>query len=477
MFPLHVAWPSPVAAALAAGLYILLAATVTVDILLKKSDVRSALGWIGAVWLAPIFGSLLYYLFGINRVTRRALKLGRLERVLARSPDPATAHVAPNIATLSDVSREISQSPLIGGNALTILEGGDQAYPDMLAAIAGAKQCIAMSSYIFRDDAAGREFAEALATATRRGVSVRVLLDSVGIGYLYPSIYYRMKRDGVTAARFLHTWLPWRMPFLNMRNHRKLLVVDGSIAFLGGINIGVENSAKRARKRRVRDVHFRVEGPAACVVMDAFARDWTFSTDESLDDDRWWPKLENRGKVFARGLRSGPDADIYKLELLLGAAITLAQKRIRIVTPYFLPDSRLQFAIAQAGLRGVTVEILLPECSDQRVMDWAMRGHLRFFRHIRASIISTPPPFDHTKLCTVDGQWSLIGSSNWDARSFRLNFEFDLEILDQELTAKLDAMIDERIAKGKVLTPDMLAAEPVWKRLRNAAARLLMPYL
>jgi cardiolipin synthase len=286
-----------------------------------------------------------------------------------------------------------------------------------------------------------------------------------------------MKRDGVTAARFLHTWLPWRMPFLNMRNHRKLLVVDGSIAFLGGINIGVENSAKRARKRRVRDVHFRVEGPAACVVMDAFARDWTFSTDESLDDDHWWPKLEPRGKVFARGLRSGPDADIYKLELLLGAAITLAQKRIRIVTPYFLPDSRLQFAIAQAGLRGVIVEILLPERSDQHVMDWAMRGHLRFFRHIRASIISTPPPFDHTKLCTVDGQWSLIGSSNWDARSFRLNFEFDLEILDQELTAKLDAMIDERIAKGKALTPDMLAAEPVWKRLRNAAARLLMPYL
>jgi cardiolipin synthase len=477
MFPLHVAWPHPIVAALAAGLYLLLAAVVTIDILLKKSDVRSALGWIGAVWLAPIFGSMLYYLFGINRVTRRALKLGRLDDALARLPDPATPNAAANIALLSEVSREISQSPLTGGNALRILEGGDQAYPEMLAAIRGAKHGIAMSSYIFRNDAAGQEFADALIAAVRRGVSVRVLLDSVGIGYLHPRIYYRMKREGVVAARFLHTWLPWRMPFLNMRNHRKLLVADGSLAFLGGINIGVENYAHSAGKRRVRDVHFRVEGPAACVVMDAFARDWTFATDESLDQDFWWPKLEQRGKVFARGLRSGPDADIYKLELLLGAAITLAQKRIRIVTPYFLPDSRLQFAIAQAGLRGVEVEILLPECSDQRVMDWAMRGHLRFFRHIRASIIATPPPFDHAKLCTVDGQWSLIGSSNWDARSFRLNFEFDLEIMDQELTAKLDAMIDQRIAHGKKLTPHMLAAEPVWKRLRNAAARLLMPYL
>ena len=477
MFPFHLTWPTPAEATFLVALYVLLAVTVSIDVLLKKSDVRSALGWIGAVWLAPIFGSLLYYLFGINRVTRRALKLGRLDDALARLPGPTAPEAAPNIALLSEVSRQISQSPLTGGNALTILEGGDQAYPEMLAAITGAKQCIAMSSYIFRNDAAGQEFADALVAAARRGVSVRVLLDSVGIGYLYPRIFYRLKRDGVVAARFLHTWLPWRMPFLNMRNHRKLLVVDGSIAFLGGINIGVENCAHLMRKRQVRDVHFRVEGPAACVVMDAFARDWTFSTDENLDDDRWWPKLESRGKVFARGLRSGPDADIYKLELLLGAAITLAQKRIRIVTPYFLPDSRLQFAIAQAGLRGVAVEILLPERSDQRVMDWAMRGHLRFFRHIRASIISTPPPFDHTKLCTVDGQWSLIGSSNWDARSFRLNFEFDLEILDQELTARLDAMIDERIAKGKKLTPDMLAAEPVWKRLRNAAARLLMPYL
>jgi cardiolipin synthase len=262
-----------------------------------------------------------------------------------------------------------------------------------------------------------------------------------------------------------------------MRNHRKLLVADGRLAFLGGINIAEENCAHPPDGPKIKDVHFRVTGPIVRVVMDAFARDWTFTTSEPLDDDCWWPKLENAGPVFARGLRSGPDADLYKLELLLGAAIGLAQKRIRIVTPYFLPDARLQFAIHQAGLRGVTVEIVLPGCSDQRIMEWAMRGHLRFFRHVQASIIATPPPFDHSKLCTVDGEWSLIGSSNWDARSFRLNFEFDLEITGGELTAKLDALIDEKIARGKRLTPDMLAAEPAWKRLRNAAARLLMPYL
>ncbi|HEX4636672.1 MAG TPA: phospholipase D-like domain-containing protein [Rhizomicrobium sp.] len=477
MFPLHVAWPSPLLATLAAALYVLLAAAVTIDILLTKSDVRAALGWIGTVWLAPIFGSLLYFLFGINRVTRRALKLRRVDDALARTSGAAMPDAAPNIALLSAVSQKTSQSPLTAGNRLTILEGGDQAYPEMLAAIRGARHSVAMSSYIFRNDEAGAEFAAALSAAAKRGVAVRVLLDGLGTGYLYPRIYYRMRRGGVMAARFLHSWLPWRMPFLNIRNHRKLLVADGALAFLGGINIGVENCAKLAGKHQVRDMHFKVEGPAACAVMETFARDWAFTTEENLDQDIWWPRLGALGKIFARGLSSGPDADIYKLELILGAAITLAQKRIRIVTPYFLPDARLQFALAQAGLRGVEVEILVPSCSDQRLMDWAMRGHLRFFRHVRARIIATPPPFDHAKLCTVDGEWSLIGSSNWDVRSFRLNFEFDLEIIDRNFTAELDGLIDERIASGSTLTPDMLAAEPLWKRLRNAAARLLMPYL
>jgi len=477
MFPLHVTWPSPVVAELVAAIYVLLAASVTIDILLKKSDVRSALGWIGAVWLTPIFGSLLYFLFGINRVTRRALRLRRGNEALTHVSGPAAPEASDNIRHLSQVSQAITECPLTAGNKLTILEGGDQAYPEMLAAIQNARHSVAMSSYIFRDDAAGLEFVEALASAVQRGVAVRVLLDGLGTGYLYPGIYYRMKRARIPVARFLHTWLPWRMPFLNMRNHRKLLVADGQLAFVGGINVGVENCASRSGARHIKDVHFKVEGPAAGVVMEAFVRDWTFTTEENLDRDIWWPKLDTKGPIFARGLSSGPDADLYKLELLLGAALGMAQKRIRIVTPYFLPDARLQFAIQQAGLRGVEVEIVVPGLSNQHLMDWAMRGHLRFFRYIRARIIATPPPFDHTKLCTVDGEWSLIGSSNWDARSFRLNFEFDLEIIDREFTARLDALIDTRIASGCSLTPDMLAAEPVWKRLRNAAARLLMPYL
>lgn len=470
--------PSSIWAGLVTVLYVALAVTVTADVLLKKSDVRGALGWIGAAWFSPILGGLFYYLFGINRVTRRALKMGRLGKAQVSAPGSEEPPGAPeHIRKLFDVSARVTGGPLTAGNALSVLEGGDAAYPEMLAAIAGAKKCVAMTSYVFRDDEAGNAFAYALIAARARGVEVRILLDSVGIGYVYPVIYHRMRRGGVDAARFLHTWLPWRMPFLNMRNHRKILVVDGSLAFMGGMNVGAENSRRLHPKDFITDIHFRVEGPVVRLVMDAFARDWTFTTDEVLDEDYWWPRQERTGPVYARGLRSGPDADIYKLEMILGAALTAAQKHIRILTPYFLPDARLQFAIAQAGLRGVTVDIVIPERCNYLFMDWAMRAHLRFFGHVRANIYTTPLPFDHSKLCTIDGSWSLIGSSNWDARSFRLNFEFDLECYDPGLTSRLEAVIDAKIARGKRLDVKALSQRPIPIRLRDAAARLMMPYL
>jgi cardiolipin synthase len=476
MFLVPVNWSSPLVEGIAALLYVLLAATVSVDVLLKKSDVRGALGWIAAAWLSPILGSLLYYMFGINRVTRRAARFGRLERAQTTAAD-ALCDAEPNIVLLCEASARVTGSALTGGNRIAILEGGDGAYPAMLEAIAGARHSVALTSYIFRNDAAGLRFADALIAAHKRGVKVRVLLDSVGIGYFLPLIYYRMRRAGVPTARFLHTWMPWRMPFLNMRNHRKLLVVDGAVAFMGGMNVGAENCRSLSPEDYIEDIQFRVEGPGARLLMEAFARDWVFTTEERLDDPCWWPKLEPRGPVFLRGLPSGPDADIYKLEMILGAALALARKRVRIVTPYFLPDARLQFAIAQACLRGVEVEIVLPEKSDQYIMDWAMRGHLRFFRHIDAKIYLTPPPFDHAKLAVVDGAWSLIGSSNWDARSFRLNFEYDLECYNTAFAAELDRVIDARIARGRRIRHEELAARPVWTRLRDAAARLMMPYL
>jgi cardiolipin synthase len=469
---------SPVLRLAIGAAYLMIAASVTVDVLLTKSDVRASLGWIAAAWLSPILGGVLYFLFGINRVTRRAVKLTRKRRrpgaLVLGAGVPALSE---NIARLCAVGAKVASGELTGGNRLEPLEGGDGAYPRMLEAIRQAQRSIALASYIFRDDAAGRSFADALTAAAGRGVAVRVLLDSIGGGYFHAPILSRLRRNGVKARRFLHTWLPWRMPFLNMRNHRKLLVVDGRLAFVGGMNIGAENCRSLQAKRAIADIHFRVEGPAVRAMQEVFAQDWFFTAGESLDGPAWALETAPQGDTFVRGLSTGPDADLYKLESVLGAALTLARRRVRIVTPYFLPDARLQFALAQAALRGVSVEVVLPRRSDQRLMDWAMAGHIRFFRHADVRFFQTPPPFDHAKLATVDGEWSLIGSSNWDVRSLRLNFEFDLECYGAGFAGMVDAAIDARIAAARPVTPEDMLARPLWRRLRDAAARLLLPYL
>jgi cardiolipin synthase len=473
---LHYFWSSQVAALVFAAMCALCAAVATIDILLRKNDVRSALGWIAIVWLSPVLGGLAYYLFGINRVPRRALKFDRAPSLWDGDGASAQPPVPEHIAALAAIGSRITGDSLTGCNEISILVGGERAYPQMLADLAGARQNIALASYIFRSDAIGRQFIRALIAARQRGVQVRVLLDGVGSGYLWSPALQQLKAAQVTTARFLHTWIPWRMPLLNMRNHRKILIVDGTICFMGGMNIGAEYAAPRAATGLVQDIHFKVKGPVVRQIMDTFARDWTFTTDEILERALWWPKLEHTGNVCARAICSGPDDDLYKIEALLGAALAQARARVRIVTPYFLTDQRLQFAIGQAILRGVQIDILVPEHCDHTLLDWAMAAHMRFFQYAAPNFYFSQAPFDHAKLVTVDGEWCLIGSSNWDVRSFRLNFELDLECYGKEMTAQIDSLIDLKMLQARKFgAADKDRSMPV--RLRDAAARLLLPYL
>ncbi len=459
------------------GLQILISVIATLDILLRKNDVRAAIGWIGAVWFAPILGGILYYLFGINRVTRRAARLSRGQQKLESANSLSLQGFSDPIAKLSEIGGRVAGHAVIGGNKVAILRGGDEAYPAMLQAIEQSTRSIAFTSYIFRNDVIGQNFVEALVGARQRGVEVRVLLDSIGAGYFFPKVIRKLVDGGVAVEQFLHTWIPWRMPFLNMRNHRKILVCDGTLGFTGGMNVGSEYTRSGAGAECIDDIHFRVEGPIVRQFMETFAQDWAFTSGEDLRGDLWWPDLREHGRTFVRGIRNGPDADIYKVETLLGAALSQARSRVRIVTPYFLPGHNLQFAIMEAILRGVRVEIVLPQRSDQVLMDWAMRGHLRMFRRVPAQFYLSPPPFDHSKLVTVDGEWCLVGSSNWDIRSHRLNFEFDLECYDADLVSALDRIIDAKISAAQPFDTETVVTWPKWIQLRNAAAHLFQPYL
>lgn len=458
----------------AAVAHVAIAGAVTVHVLLYKRNVGAAVSWIGIAWLSPFLGGLLYVSMGINRVKRRAQRLRR-ERL---SIDVADSTLGEALAELPLTPLEFAIGRLTGlpcepGNKVELLRSGDEAYPRMLAAIDAAEKSIGLESYIFRADKAGEAFHEALIRAHRRGVDVRVLIDGIGGGYFWSGTYNHLRKAGVPVARFLHSYFPWRTPFVNLRNHRKVMVVDGRIGFTGGINIGAENIQADKPPFVVLDTHFQLEGPIVGQLTDAFSDDWLFTTGQKLQDEKWFLPLEKTGGVMARVITSGPDEDMEQIEFVALHAISCAQKSIRVVTPYFLPPEALTMALGLAALRGVTVDIVLPDHSNHAVLDWARRVPLRPLIEAGCRVWLTPEPFDHSKLMVIDGFWTLIGSANWDTRSFRLNFELNVELHDADFAAKVTAIG----AMTKRLTIEELDGDPLSVRLRSSAARLLQPYL
>jgi cardiolipin synthase len=462
-----------VVGATAAVAHVAIASAVTVHVLLYKRNIGAAVSWIGIAWLSPFLGGLLYAVMGINRVKRRAKRLRRERLPLAMADAEAGAAATNPLTPLEYAVGRLTGLPSEPGNAVEMLRSGDQAYPRMLDEIGRAQRSVGLCSYIFRADAAGEPFHQALIQAARRGVQVRVLIDGVGGGYFWSGTYQRLRRAGVPIARFLHSYFPWRMPFVNLRNHRKVLVIDGRVAFTGGLNIGAENIESSNPVHPVRDTHFRIEGPVVEQLTDAFADDWLFTTGEQLLTEDWFPPLEPVGSVAARVVTSGPDEDMEQIEFVVLHAISCARESIRVVTPYFLPPEPLTMALGLAAMRGIKVDILLPENSNHPILDWARRVPLRPLVEAGCRIWLLAAPFDHSKLMTIDDSWSLIGSANWDTRSFRLNFELNVELHDAEFARALaKAMQPERR-----LTLADIDADPLPIRLRNSAARLLQPYL
>lgn len=454
---------------------------------LYKRDTRAAIGWVGLIWVAPFVGAILYVLLGINRIRRRA---ALLRSVLDRRPLGSVAElVVPgsfeaalmpdreHLASLLHLVNNISRRPLLAGNRVTPLLDGDAAYPAMLAAIEGAQRTVSLSTYIFDHDRAGRLFRDALRGAVERGVEVRVLIDAVGARYSLPPMEKSLRRAGVRVARFLPTVLPWRLPYVNLRNHRKILVVDGTIGFTGGLNIREGHMLRLSPAHPVVDLHFRLDGPIVGQLQEAFAEDWRFTTRELLEGDDWFPELRPSGNVLARAISDGPDEDFDKLRVTLLGAVACAQRSIQIVTPYFLPDSALITAVGIAALRGVRVDVLLPLNNNLTLVKWASTAQLWRFLESGVHVHMVGGPFDHTKLMLVDDAWVLIGSANWDARSLRLNFELDVECYDEGLADELGALVRDKLGRSHELSLEEVDRRSLPVRLRDGIARLFSPYL
>jgi len=475
-------WPHAVA-----GLTLFSAGLASAHAILHKRDTRAVVLWIGFIWLLPVLGPALYLMLGVNRVRRKALSLrGAASRLQGTSvpdtaflPDgqPCLRPEAAHLEQLAQAVGRIVRRPLMPGNAVEPLVNGDAAYPSMLAAIGQARKTIGLATYIFDNDRNGREFVEALRQAQERGVQVRVLIDAAGTHYSVPSIIHLLHQARVRTGRFLPTMAPWRLMTMNLRLHRKIMVVDGSIGFTGGMNLREGNLVAQQPKHPVRDLHFRLEGPVVGQLQEAFASDWVFTTGETLAGSDWFPPLESKGGVLARGIPDGPDEDFEKLSWTFLAALSCARDSVQILTPYFLPDPPLISALNLAALRGVRVEIMLPARSNLPYVDWASRAMWWQILQRGCKIWLCPPPFDHSKLMLVDGQWSLVGSGNWDTRSLQLNFEFNLECYSAELACSLEKIVQSKLHGARQVTKEEVDSRSIPIKLRDGVTRLLDPFL
>lgn len=470
-------WPR-----LVASFHLLAALLASFHALLNKRDSRAATLWLGTIWFLPLLGPILYLSLGVNRIRRRAISLGVHGTVVRPIPEhfgesqPAGVEHLEMLARV--VSRVVSQ-PLNPGNRIEPLVNGDEAFPAMIAAIDSAKKSVSLVTYIFDNDASGRQFADALARAVSRGVAVRVLIDAAGTRYSWPSIIHRLRHGRVQVAKFLPASLlaPWQVTSVNLRNHRKILVLDGQTAFTGGMNIRHGNMVADSPSSPVRDLHFHVEGPVVAQLQETFANDWAFATGEILDGELWFPDLQEAAKTVARVITDGPDADFEKVRWTLLAALSEAQDSVKVLTPYFLPDNALVTALNLAALRGVRVDIILPARSNLRYVDWA--SHSMWWQVLERGcrIWLTPPPFDHSKLMIVDEHWVLLGSANWDTRSLRLNFELNLEAYGRDFAQKMSRIIDDKLQGARGITLADVDGRSYAAKLRDAIARLFSPYL
>ena len=469
---------------------VLAGAAAAIHAAMTKEEVRSAVGWVGVIILSPIIGALLYLIAGINRIRRtvisdrRALLQGEIRAHFASydaTDDLVADGFGRRFVAMKTLGDRVTHHRLTTSNLIIALDTGDEAYRAMLNAIDGAQRSIILETYIFDRDRIGERFTRALIEAVKRGVEVRVLIDAVGARYSVPSVLGRLRDCGVIVDVFNgNVIMGLRLPYANLRTHRKILVIDGKTAFTGGMNIREGFSSEFSGDMCSFDTHFRITGPVVADLFAIAAADWRFATDEMLDEEAWAldpPETEPGKAVFVRAVSSGPDRSVETNHKMLMGAFSVARSSIRIVSPYFLPDRELITALVTAARRGVKVDIVVPTSNNLVLVDRAMTAQFDQMLKNHCRIWRASGPFNHSKLMAIDGRWGYVGSSNLDPRSLRLNFEVDLEVLDCAFVVALERRIDLAISSATEVTLEALMARPFVVRLIERVLWLGSPYL
>jgi cardiolipin synthase len=346
----------------------------------------------------------------------------------------------------------------------------------MLEAIDNASRRVMLSTYILKTDTTGNTFADALQRAVERGVDVKVLVDGIGELYSWRRSSTMLRKRKIEVARFLPPTLLPPSVYVNLRNHRKLLIADDRVAFAGGINISDDHTSINDEPRDVSDIHFELHGPVVSELVRLFCSDWYFATGNKVDVAPSDPEPET-SDMHCRIIPDGPDDEIDTLAATMQTVISAAHNTVDIMTPYFLPGREVMSSLESAALRGVRVRLVLPEKNNLAYVHWAHRNMLTEMLRWDIEAYYQPAPFCHSKLFCIDRDYSLIGSANLDSRSLRLNFELGIEVFSSALNAELTRHLESVIATSRRARYEDLVDRSLSVRLRDSAAALFSPYL
>ncbi len=466
---------------------------VTLQIIHRYTISSRASAWLFTVYLFPVLGLLLYFIFGIKRRKRNMYlqKLSADQKTLEHyqakfSPESLQLmsqhkHQLKQFHGLTKMIYEDACSRLTVNNRLTLLENGEQKFPQLMTDIKQAKHTIHVQYYIFKFDQVGGELIQLLIQRAKEGLTVRLIYDDYGSLGLNQQVLQRMRMAGIEVFPFSEISLFAFTDRLNYRNHRKIVVLDGTVAYVGGINVGDEYVNKQDSTEYWRDSHLRIEGPGVAYLQNVFLNDWNFCSDQQVEiEDELslkfsdWPQTENK---MLQVIASGPDSPQPTILFAILQAIHTAKSEILITTPYFIPNPALIKALKIAVLSGVDVRVLVPYRSDSWVVNAAAQSF--YYELMTAGVVfyRYTQGFIHAKTMVVDGFLSIMGTANFDERSFELNFEVNVLIYDEDFAQQLQRSFERDVSQAKQLTMAAYEQRSAIKVFMEKFARLFSPIL
>jgi len=457
-------------------------------LLLLKKRPAATLAWLWAILFIPLLGAAAYALFGTDRLKRRRLKRRNLFSARAsRSAVPAGSTDDATAALLRELPRRdrqflqllsrINQLPVSSVAGLRLLDNAGEFYPALADRIRAAVHHIHLEFYIWRDDETGRRFLELLTDAARRGVSVRLLLDGVGSQDLGEDRLADFQRAGGHFSWF-QSLDPKRLRFfMNLRNHRKLQIIDGRFAFVGGMNIGRGHEAPDPALGSWRDVQVEADGSVAAELQEVFADDWFFATGEKIAEPAFYPVHPGPPRELAHIVLGGPDRRNEPVSKTIVSLLNEASDRVWIATGYFVPDDIVLTALELAASRGVDVRLLISVTSDH---PWLVTVGRSYYGELLAAgvrLFEYSAGIHHAKVTLADDHWAMVGSANLDYRSLRLNFELNLLFHSPAGNAALARLLEQDFALCREIDPGEFALRPFRRKFAEAALRPLSPLL